>query len=119
MIAHTLLPSHLLTIGLIKDIIREDISLDLLLDVLINILDLHHHLLILLQEETRSEDLFLDSLFSLIKHVLLQEKTSHKQIQSILRKISGWKCLFKQKRMNSNPKQLRQERNLLQEQSLS
>ena len=83
-IAHTLLLSCLLTISLIKDIIkREDISLDLLPGILIknfiNALDLHHHLA-LLQEETRRENLFLDILISLINHVLLQEKTPHKQI---------------------------------------
>ena len=43
-IAQMLLPSHLLTLGLIIDIIREDISLDLLLDL--------HHYLLILQEET-------------------------------------------------------------------
>ena len=52
-IVHMLLPPNHLTLGLIKDIIREDVSLDLLLGVLIYVLDLHHYLLILLQEETR------------------------------------------------------------------
>ena len=50
-IAHILLPPCLLIIGLMKDIIREDIILGLILDVLINVLDRHHHLLVPLQEE--------------------------------------------------------------------
>ena len=56
-IVHILLPPRLLTIGLIKDIIREDIIPDLILDILINVLDLHHRLLVPLQEETLREDL--------------------------------------------------------------
>ena len=99
-IVHILLPPYLLTIGLIKSIIREDFILDLILDVLINVQDLHHHLLVPLQEGILKEDLILDSLFSLIKRILLQGKISHKVFQRILRKNNRWICLLTLKTTN-------------------